>query len=402
MAKKSKLKIYIVANSITDANSMSGGDKNFIELGKIWQKKGHKIVIVTIPEGKKMCLRAGLKTKFILLPDLNPQRFGVFFSYIYRLTTSILILRRLFLKNGPRVILSSSHYLTDLLPAFFLKIRHKNAKWGIFLHLIFPNPFKGYQYAYQPGWQIPKANQILNWLFQFLSFFLAKHSAQKIFCVNQEIEKYLLKRGFKKRKISSYPNGINHQFISQIADGKKMAFDCLFIGRFHPQKGLNDLVKIWQEVVKVLPQTKLGIIGSGPKKITQSLKNDIKTAKLGKKIIILGFKDGVEKFKILKASKILIFPSYYESFGIVPLEAQACGKPVVAYSLPPVKAIFKKGVLFASVGKTQQFAQLAVRLLADKALYQKTAKDAQTHSQKFSWQKSAQLVLQSFQDEKKK
>jgi len=386
--------IYIVAHSITTAESMSGGDKNFIELAKAWQKEDHQTIIITNPEGKKMCLQAGLRAKFIILPDINSQKYRTCLVYLYRLLTSIQIFKQP-VRTNSQLIFSSSHYLTDILPAFFLKLKQKQSKWGIFLNLYFPNPLKGFTFAYQPGRQFPKLNQSLNWLFQFPSLFIAKYFADKVFCINQEIKNTLLKRKFSEKKLGLFVYGIDHRFIKKTKSPGPPIFDGLFIGRFHPQKGLSDLITIWQKVVKTIPKARLGIIGSGPKKITQNLKNDIKKANLLKNITLLGFKDGREKFKLLKSSKILLFPSYYESFGIVALEAQSCAKPVVAYSLPPVKSIFKKGVLFTPIGNTQKFSQQVIKLLTDKFLYQKTTEEARTHAQKFSWQKSSQLVLQS-------
>lgn len=394
--------VIIVANSITDSESMSGGDKNFIELAKIWKKQGLKIFIITTKIGKEMCLRAGLGTDFVLLPDLNPGKYGVILTYLFRSLTSFYILTSKIISKAccsainhksEINILSSSHYLPDILPALWLKIKFLKANWGVFLHLLFPPPFKGYLHAYQPGWQIPNLNETLNWLFQFPSLFLVKHFGQKVFCVNEEIISNLTRQGFTKDKLRLYQNGIDHEYINRIKPFSKIKFDGLFIGRFHPQKGLPDLIPIWSEVTKSFPKAKLGIIGSGPKGITNKFLAEIKHNKLEKNLDLLGFIDGENKFALIKSSKVLLFPSYYESFGIVPLEAQACGKPILAYDLPPVKSIFKKGVLFSPLGDTNKFSELIIKLLEDKSFYQEMSRKAYEHSQNFTWERSSQQIL---------
>lgn len=387
-------KLAIIAHSITTANSISGGDKNFIELAKIWRKRSRKITIITNRVGKKICLSHQLKAEFILLPDIEVNKFGTFLTFLYRLLTAAWVLK-LVPKNSFRIVFSSSHYLTDILPAFFLKLKQKQLRWAIFINLYFPNPFRGYQFSYQQGWQFPKINESLNWISQFFSLLLAKGWADKIFCLNQQIKTLFLQKGFPQKKLLVFTYGVDRDLIRKITSAQRTTFTALFIGRLHPQKGLNDLVSIWAEVQRFFPRAKLGIIGSGPKPILEEFKKRIASQNLSQNILLLGFKDGKEKFKILSLAKILLFPSYYESFGNVILEAISCGKPVVSYDLPPVKSIFRKGVLFAPLGQTSLFARQVIRLVKNKIFYQKVANEAFRFSHKFSWRKTSQAIFSS-------
>ncbi|MDZ4209547.1 MAG: glycosyltransferase, partial [Candidatus Curtissbacteria bacterium] len=189
---------------------------------------------------------------------------------------------------------------------------------------------------------------------------------------------------------------IEYQSIKQIPQPSRQTYDCLFIGRFHPQKGLDDLPAIWQGIIRHLPQAKLGVIGAGPCEITQKLKDNIARKGLNNSVTLLGFIDDEEKFKILKASAVYLFPSHYESFGATLVEAQSCGKPSVAYDLPPVVSIFKKGVLFAPLGNTYKFSQLVIQLLTDQSFYQRISLESDEHARNFSWANSAQWLLINF------
>ena len=73
----------------------------------------------------------------------------------------------------------------------------------------------------------------------------------------------------------------------------------------------------------------------------------VKDKGLFENIKFMGFLNGIDKFTVMKSSKICIFPSTYESFGMVVAEAMACGLPVVAYDLPVYREIYPVGMIKA-------------------------------------------------------
>lgn len=391
--------ILIIANAVTTADSMSGGDKNFLELGKIWQKKGHRIIVATNREGRKMCLKAGFKPYFILMPDISSSFFGVFLTYLFRCLTSFFILGKLPAQTGSKwIIFSSSHYLPDVLPALWLKLaagRNLPAKWAVFINLLFDPPKEILRLQSSVGCSVNLPAAFLNWLGQEISLFLVKAKADKVFCINPIIRKILEKKGYPDDKLAPFAYGVDRQQIPRRSP--PAGCEALFIGRFHPQKGIFDLPEIWEKVVRKIPRARLKVIGSGPTGITADLKKRIVKKGLSRRISLLGFLDGRRKFAQLKSTHLLLFPSYYgESFGLVNLEALSCGRPVVAYDLPPVKAIFPKGIFYIPLGKTKEFARKVVSLLTTgKKIYKKSAAEGYKFSKKFSWSKSAASVLRA-------
>lgn len=365
-----KREIIIIAYSITNASSMSGGDKNFIENARWWLKWGKEIIVVTTPEGKMMCQRAKLKTKFILLPTINVSQFGIFITYLYRMIYGSFFLRKA-VKNKA-ILYSSSDLLTDILPPLLVKLKYPQSFWAVSLNLLSPHPFKGYEKAYIPGYKIPRPNDIVNFLSQKISFLLIKKYADKIIPVNGHIKNCLLDKGFPQKRVITIGRGMDLEEIKKIPEPKNKNYEGVFLGRFHPQKGLFDLVEIWGKVVKKKPEAKLAVIGKGPERISQEFKSKIKKRGLENNIILLGFKEGPEKIKILKQSKVFLFPSTYESWGQVAGEAMAAGLPVVAYNLPHYQTIFGQAMLKAEFGDKDQFAAYVLRLLGDKKFWRQT------------------------------
>lgn len=92
------------------------------------------------------------------------------------------------------------------------------------------------------------------------------------------------------------------------------------ISRFVPYKKIDLIIKTFNKI----PNKKIIIIGSG------DFFNKYSRLAISKNIQFVGDVDDYDKFRILSSAKALIFPAY-EDFGIVPVEAQACGTPVICY-----------------------------------------------------------------------
>jgi glycosyltransferase involved in cell wall biosynthesis len=137
---------------------------------------------------------------------------------------------------------------------------------------------------------------------------------------------------------------------------------------------------------------KLAIIGSGTKNCVKKLRTEISKKKLWGNIELLGFLSEPEKFRIMKSSKMLLFPSNYESWGIVACEAMACGIPVVAYNLPVYEEIFPQGMLMAPVGDSEKFAELVMSLLNDGTKCKKLGDAALETVARYDWDKIAEMV----------
>jgi D-inositol-3-phosphate glycosyltransferase len=161
-----------------------------------------------------------------------------------------------------------------------------------------------------------------------------------------ELEQYY---SAKRDKISVVPCGVNMTLFQPVdretarrkigLTGEKML---LFVGRLDPLKGLERLL----EAVPYLSgyhRLKLFIIGG-------DASSRLEIGRLREKCAALGIEDKVDLVGTVKqealpvwysAADVCVVPSYYESFGLVPLESLACGAPVVAADIGDVKNIVR-------------------------------------------------------------
>lgn len=349
-------KMVAFLNSYTQGKS--GGDICFIEIAKRL-KKFNKIIVTSLL-GKKLCEEAGLEADYIV--TTREKKFNnVIITYIRR------IFKGLMCNIKSDLIYATSDFLPDVLPALRIKMKNRYVKWiqKVF-HLIPPKrtiPF----YA------------------QKASHFFIKYFADLIIVDNTLLKKDLEKMGFNPTHIIVNPPGINSEYFYNIKPSEDIKYDGVFLARLHPSKGIYDLIKIWEYVCKILPKAKLAVIGHGDNRTKRCLKQRIEGEGLKENIDILGHLPDSEAFGIVKSSRLFIFPSYEEGFGIVIAEAMACGLPVVVYDLPVYKEYFEKGIVRIPIGNTEVFAKAIMDLLRNLDMYLNLKGEAIEVCKKFNW-----------------
>lgn len=119
------------------------------------------------------------------------------------------------------------------------------------------------------------------------------------------------------------------------ADGRGYA---LFIGRLAAEKGIDTLLEAW----RALPDVPLKIRGEGPLRpmVTDTIENDAAA-----RIELIGRLDDGELVSLIRGAAFLVWPStgFYETFGLVAVEAFACGRPVIASRIGVMSEIVADG-----------------------------------------------------------
>lgn len=156
--------------------------------------------------------------------------------------------------------------------------------------------------------------------------YVASKLGHKSIVVSRMTEKSLELLGVDRENIIIIPNGVDLKRIHGI-EPSSVKCDIIFIGRLIKEKNVNVLIDAICLISKDFPYIKCHIIGNGPDK-ERLVGIIIKHGLLGK----VRFFDSMEHDEIIariKSSKMLVLPSSREGFGIVVMEALACGVPVI-------------------------------------------------------------------------
>jgi glycosyltransferase involved in cell wall biosynthesis len=151
-------------------------------------------------------------------------------------------------------------------------------------------------------------------------------------------------------------------------------YDSCFLGRFHHQKGVLELIEIWQLVVKKIPTAKLIMIGDG--ELRPQVEELIKNRSMNDNIELAGYKYGVEKFEYFKQSKIVLHPATFDSGGMAAAEAMVWGIPGVAFDLEALETYYPKGMVKVKCFDLSEFANTINKLLTDAVYYSRIKEDA--------------------------
>jgi len=222
-----------------------------------------------------------------------------------------------------------------------------------------------------------------------LNVFLHKF-ADKIITISQSLKKDLAKAGIKANFINGV--GFNLPKISTTKTQKK--YDAIFVGRHTPQKGIFDLIDIWNLLInKYDKRFKLVTVGNIPQNFKDEINKKINNFGLKENIQIFAETQEDEKNELIKSSRIMVFPSHYEGWGIVPMEALSFGLPVIAYNLSVYKESIGKteALRVVEIGDCDGFAKTVIDTFNNLDTYSALAKKWKP---KLSWEEVAKKEWQ--------
>ena len=200
-------------------------------------------------------------------------------------------------------------------------------------------------------------------------------------------------------KINVIPNGINlsnftgierdYDFRRQYAmDNEKII---LYVGRLVYEKGVQHLIAAMPKILSNYHDAKLIIAGRGG--MMDELRSEASNLGLNDKIYFTGYLNSKQVQKMYKCADVAVFPSTYEPFGIVALEAMLAGVPTVVSDVGGLDEIVTHGVdgMKSYAGNANSIADSVTALLYDHQLATNVSKKAkQKVKDQFNWEKIAQ------------
>ena len=219
--------------------------------------------------------------------------------------------------------------------------------------------------------------------------------------VNSKYMKNELQRlfGLPYEKINVVANGINstaysgvekdYEFRRQYAlDNEKII---LFMGRLVYEKGVQHLISAMPKILANYHDVKLVIGGKGG--MLDELKQQVEAMGLSQKVYFTGYLNARQVSKMYKCADISVFPSTYEPFGIVALEAMLAGVPTVVSDVGGLNEIVEHGVdgMKSYAGNSNSLADSILSLLFNPELCDNISKKAkQKVKSEYTWTKIAQ------------
>ena len=179
-----------------------------------------------------------------------------------------------------------------------------------------------------------------------------------------------------------------------------------FVGRVQPLKAPDVLIKAAHQFINDHPNLKNrvrvvicgGLSGSGLNR-PESLVSLVKELDLLENVIFLAPSSREKLTSVYRASTLVAVPSYSESFGLVAIEAQACGVPVIATNVGGLKTTVadNESGLLVNGHDPRTWAQVLAQLSLDDAELKKLQIGARQHALNFSWDKTVSGLINVYE-----
>lgn len=206
-------------------------------------------------------------------------------------------------------------------------------------------------------------------------------------------EKELLEWGFPKEQITVINYCVDHNVFRQTGV-EKFPFPAIgYLGRLKKYKSIEHLLKAAKVVLEKIPELKVYIVGDGDNK--QNLEKLSKELGIEKSVIFTGFVSEEQKIEYLQKMHFVINTSSKEGWGLTVIEANACGRSVIAANVQGLRdsVIDGKTGLLYEYGNINELADKILYLFNNQAFLLKLENNALEWANSFNWDEAAEKTL---------
>lgn len=232
---------------------------------------------------------------------------------------------------------------------------------------------------------------LLGYLIEPIIFLFYKHVPFMV--GSQSAKKDLARFGIPNRNITVIPHGVIIERPKPFPK-KEEVKTVVFLGALAKDKGIEAALKVFSILTKI-GEYHFWIIGREAQGYKKYLISVCEKLGIVDRVKFWGFVDQKKKFELLARAHILINPSVREGWGLVNIEANAVGTPVVAYSSMGLVDSVKSGVsgIVTHENNPEELAKMIRYISGDCEKYQKLQKGALNWSKKFTWEKSRKMSI---------
>ena len=196
----------------------------------------------------------------------------------------------------------------------------------------------------------------------------------------------------KHKKQAVVPLGVNHSRFHPTGEEEPFA---LYLGRIHPHKSLELAIVAMKNVTSNVSLVIAGDIEEQFLFYKAKLISLAEKLKISDRVRIIHAPSDSQVVRLMQQCSVFLFPSTIDTFGLVALEAMACGKPVVACNRGGVPETVGNGG-FLLEPDAEKWQEAVSRLFSDSDLRKRMGNQALERSKYFSWENTAKRLIHAF------
>ena len=166
----------------------------------------------------------------------------------------------------------------------------------------------------------------------------------------------------------------------------------LYLGTLEPRKNLTRLVKAYEILSRRKEDCPLLVLAGGKGWLYDEIFEEVNKSGLGDKVIFTQYIPGEEICPLMNGAEAFVFPSLYEGFGMPPLEAMACGTPVIVSGSASLPEVVGDCGLIVDAYSEESIADAMGKIADNEELRKQLSEKGIIRAREFSWKKSAEKL----------
>jgi glycosyltransferase involved in cell wall biosynthesis len=170
----------------------------------------------------------------------------------------------------------------------------------------------------------------------------------------------------------------------------------LFVGTLEPRKNLFRLLEAFERVSRETSLSPQLVIAGGEGWLMENLSSVIVQKGVQDRVRLTGYLKDDDLCALYSSCKTFIYPSLYEGFGLPPLEAMACGAPVITSGIPSITETVGDAARLVAPHDVNELSAAILELLSDEKVRRHFSEAGTERAKRFTWEKTARQTLEIY------
>src|SRR5713226_930787 len=222
-------------------------------------------------------------------------------------------------------------------------------------------------------------------------------------CVRREISEHLPVKADRIRVTPFAPRSGFHALPAAQANPTRQRLGIedefiLFVGTVEPRKNLLTLMRAFDQILRQTSRRPQLVVVGAEGWLMEELFAFIKQSSISDRLRLTGYLDDDDLRALYSSCTVFVYPSIYEGFGLPPLEAMACGAPVIASNIATLRETLGGVAQLVEPNDAEALAKSIVEFLEDEGRRRVLSHRGLEHAGKFSWERTARLTFEVYRE----
>ncbi len=172
----------------------------------------------------------------------------------------------------------------------------------------------------------------------------------------------------------------------------------LYLGTLEPRKNLERLIDAYAQFAKKVENPAKLVLAGGKGWLYDGIFQKVQELGLSEQVLFTQYIADEDLCALMSGALAFVFPSIYEGFGMPPLEAMACGTPVLVSDAASLPEVTGDSAVIVKADSTDSIAEGLYKLYTDEALRRRLSAEGLARAKEFSWERSAQLLYEVYSE----